>query len=155
MSSVQVSPSIVMPGAEGDRIQFRGYDIIFKSGSDPATEWMIVDYTLPAHQTGAPLHYHEHLIESFYVISGELWMRVGEREFVAGPGSCALVPPGTPHAFANRSDAPARFLGHASSPRHKEFLKTLIRMAMTEGAWPPADPQVMIELGKRYDTVYL
>lgn len=63
MPSVELSSSIVLPGAEGDRIQFRGYDIIFKSESNAASEWTIVDYTLPANQIGAPLHYHERLID--------------------------------------------------------------------------------------------
>jgi len=153
---VQEMQAVVSPGAEGKRYSFDGYDIIFKSPNESATEaWTAIDYTMPAHREGPPLHYLRDLIESFYVISGQVWMRVGDEEVNAGPGSYVWVPAGMPHTFANRSDAPAHFLGHASGPRHKDFLCELLDLAIAEKAWPPADPKRIIELGARYDTYYL
>jgi len=155
MSVLEMPASVVAEGDAGDRLTFGGFDIIFKSPApDGAAGWTVADYTLPARRPGAPLHYHRELTESFYVLSGRLWMRVGDREIDAGPGSFVLVAPGTLHAFANHTDAPARFLAHASSPRHKEFLCRLFRMAQDEAAWPPRDPSVMARLGAAYDTFY-
>jgi mannose-6-phosphate isomerase-like protein (cupin superfamily) len=156
MPALEITPVVVLPGAQGERIVFRGAEMIFKSPLGGAQAgWTAVDYTLPAGQIGAPLHYHRELTESFYVISGELWMRVGDRELTAGTGSYFLVPPGTPHSFANRSKAPARLLGHASSARHKEFLCELFLLAEAENTWPLRDRAKFVELGNRYDSYYL
>jgi mannose-6-phosphate isomerase-like protein (cupin superfamily) len=153
---VEAATPVVRVGSEGERYNFGGFDIVFKSPAPGAEEaWTAADYTLPAKQNGAPPHYHKKLIESFYVLSGELWMKVGDREVNAGPGSFVLVPPGVVHSFANRTEQPARFLAHASSPDHKAFLCELIRMATTEGQWPPKDPSQMIAMAERYDTYYL
>lgn len=148
--------AVVCIDSEGERLELGGVKVTFKSPLPGSQEgWMAVDYTLPARQMGAPLHYHRNLIESFYVISGELWLRVGDREVTAGPGSYAFIPPGTLHSFANRSDAPVRFLGHASNGAHKDFLFELFRMIESEPVWPPKNPGKLIELGQRYDSFYV
>jgi mannose-6-phosphate isomerase-like protein (cupin superfamily) len=156
MTVFEAIQPVVRLGEEGERTGFGSAELIFKSplpGTDQG--WSAADTILPAGQMGAPLHYHRELTESFFVISGSLWMRVGDTEFVAEPGSYALVPPGTLHSFANRSDAPARFLLHASSPRHKEYLCKLFRMAEADHAWPPTDPAKVMELSSRYDTFFV
>lgn len=91
----------------------------------------------------------------FYVLEGEFWFRIGDEEITLAPGGFALVPPGTPHSFANHTDAPARMLAHASNADHKQFLCELFELIKKEPVWPPRDPQRFIELGKRYDTIYL
>jgi mannose-6-phosphate isomerase-like protein (cupin superfamily) len=143
--------SIALAEGEGERISFGGVEILFKA-EDP---WTVLDYSMPAKQFGAPLHYHNRLIESFYVLTGELWMRLGDQELILKPGSFALAAPGTPHSFANNSEAPVRFLAHASHSDHKRFLCELLKMAQEEPVWPPADGRKVKELGARYDTVYL
>jgi mannose-6-phosphate isomerase-like protein (cupin superfamily) len=124
MNTLELGPArpLIAEGSAGERITFGASEMIFKSPSAASPEgWTAIDYTLAAHQPGAPLHYHRELTESFFVISGELWMRIGDRELIAGPGSYFFVPPGTLHSFANRSEAPVRVLAHASSPHHKAF----------------------------------
>ena len=152
----EMTQPVLRLGTEGERLELAGFELVFKSPVPGSPEgWMAADCTLPARQMGAPLHYHRKLTESFYVISGELWIRVGDQEAIAGPGSYAFVPPGTPHSFANRSDAPVRFLGHASNVAHKDFLCELFAMIRNAPVWPPSDPSAMIALGERYDSVYL
>lgn len=147
---------VIRLGSEGERLSFMGYEIVFKS-PHPTTggDWMAIEYTLGPRQNGAPLHYHRELIESFYIMEGQLWMRAGSQEVMAGPGSYILVPAGTPHAFGNQTDAPVRILAHASNRAHKDFLTELFDMAREEQAWPPRDPARLIELGGRYDSYYL
>jgi quercetin dioxygenase-like cupin family protein len=146
---------VAFANGEGERIWMRGAEMIFKSVDESDQGWAVMDYTVPAKHFGAPLHYHKEVTESFYVLSGELWFRLGDKEMTLKAGGFALVPPGTPHAFANQSDAPVRFLGHASSGRHKAFLKEVFAMAEREECWPPKDRDAFIELGRRYDTIYL
>lgn len=69
-----------------------------------------VVFTLPAHQDGAPRHYHDRFAESFCVLSGELELTVAD----AAPrnlraGERLTVPAGTVHAFRNASAAPVTF----------------------------------------------
>jgi mannose-6-phosphate isomerase-like protein (cupin superfamily) len=54
---------------------------------------------------GPPWHTHHGEDEMFRVISGRFRMRCGEQEFEAGPGDCALLPRGVPHAFVNIGDS--------------------------------------------------
>src|SRR3954451_1612091 len=153
MASTQ--SSVALRDGEGERISFRGVEITFKSPSDTDAGWTVLDYRLPRRQFGAPLHYHHVLIESFYVLEGEIWFRIGDEEITLGSGGFALVQPGTPHSFANHTDAPARMLAHASSASHKRFLCELFALIQNEPVWPPTDPQKFTELGERYDTVYM
>lgn len=55
-------------------------------------------------------HLHPYQTERFEVLDGELGLRVGGRELVAGPGDVATVKAGTPHRFWNAGDRDARFL---------------------------------------------
>jgi quercetin dioxygenase-like cupin family protein len=152
--------SIVLADGEGERISFRGVEVLFKSPTvlRPGVSeqgWTVIDYTLPPKQFGAPPHYHFELIETFYVLNGELWMLLGDRELTLTAGSFALASPGTLHAFANRSNAPVRFLAHASRADHKNFLREIFQLADKEPVWPPPDRRKMLALGARYDTFYL
>jgi quercetin dioxygenase-like cupin family protein len=58
---------------------------------------------------GAPPH-REREDEVVFVLDGELTLMVDWREHRAGPGACAFVPRGTPHAYRNVSGRPARAL---------------------------------------------
>jgi quercetin dioxygenase-like cupin family protein len=146
---------VVLADGEGDRMTVRGAEVVFKHPIDSEEGWAVVDYTLPAKQIGAPLHYHENVTETFYVLSGEFCFQMGDKEIILRQGGFLMVPPGTPHSFANRSDGPARLLGYSSDGRYKTFLKKLFKMIEAEGVWPPKDPRPFVEHAKRYDTVYL
>jgi quercetin dioxygenase-like cupin family protein len=148
-----IAPPVVQLGSEGQTIEFGGSRMVFKSPAAGAPDaWTVVDYVMTPSQPGPPPHYHKEATETFYVIEGELWMRVWDREFTAGPGSFVFVPAGTPHAFANRSGEPVRFLGHASTPAIKNLILDAVEM-MRAGAWPP-DRQTLDDLGRRHDTHY-
>jgi mannose-6-phosphate isomerase-like protein (cupin superfamily) len=153
--SVLTSPQpLVLSSEEGERISIPGTGIVFKSPSAEGEEWTVLHYTLGPNQFGAPLHYHRELIETFFILSGELWMRVGDQEVNAGPGHFVLVNPGTLHSFANRTDQPVKLLAHASRASHKAFLMELFDMVRTSPSWPPSDPTKLIELGARYDSYF-
>jgi quercetin dioxygenase-like cupin family protein len=59
---------------------------------------------------GPPPHVHSREGEGFVVLEGEITFTVNGERVVAGPGTFAHMPPGTPHAFKNESDRPARML---------------------------------------------
>jgi mannose-6-phosphate isomerase-like protein (cupin superfamily) len=59
---------------------------------------------------GADLHIHRHHADFFYVLEGELTVRLADREIVVGAGNLVRVPPYVVHGFRNGSDAELRYL---------------------------------------------
>lgn len=59
---------------------------------------------------GPPPHVHSREEEGFYVLEGEITFTVNGERIVAGPGTFANMPVGTPHSFKNESTRPARVL---------------------------------------------
>jgi quercetin dioxygenase-like cupin family protein len=57
-----------------------------------------------------PPHVHQDHDEWSYILEGRIGARIGDDEFIAGPGSYVLKPRGIPHVFWNPDDRPARFI---------------------------------------------
>lgn len=53
---------------------------------------------------GPPLHVHSREDEVEYVLAGTIRFRVGDDEFVAGPGAWVWQPRGVPHSFRVESE---------------------------------------------------
>lgn len=88
-----------------------------------------------AGRDGADLHVHHHHTDLFYVIDGELTLRLGiDGETVAVPaGTLARVPPDVVHGFRNGSDADVRYLNlHAPGRQFANFMR-----ALRDGQPPP------------------
>jgi quercetin dioxygenase-like cupin family protein len=88
-----------------------GEVMIFHRTSDE-TGGEVVQVETIVHPGGfvAAQHVHPYQTERFEVLEGELGLRVGGREFLAGLGDVATVRPGIPHRFWNAGDGEARFL---------------------------------------------
>jgi mannose-6-phosphate isomerase-like protein (cupin superfamily) len=61
--------------------------------------------------SGQPLHIHHNIDELLYVLEGEVDFLLENERFRSGPGGFAFIAKGSPHAFRNLSNAPARMLG--------------------------------------------
>lgn len=72
---------------------------------------------------GPPPHLHRTFSESFYVLTGTVSVYDGAAWHEAGAGDFMYVPPGTGHAFANRSDdgASMLILFAPGEPRERYF----------------------------------
>jgi quercetin dioxygenase-like cupin family protein len=85
----------------GGRVGEDGDQFTIVEWSDPGTgEWEWI----------APLHVHRSDDEAWYVLEGTLRFRLGDDEVRAETGAAVLAPRGTPHAYGNAGDAPARYL---------------------------------------------
>lgn len=83
---------------------------------------------------GAGLHYHERHVDSFYVLEGELEIRVGTETLRAGPGTSVAVPPGIIHAFTSSAPGTTRYLNlHAPDAGFIEYLRRRIGGDPTAG----------------------
>jgi mannose-6-phosphate isomerase-like protein (cupin superfamily) len=77
---------------------------------------------------GADLHVHRRHSDLFYVLEGELTVRLGvEDRAVAVPaGSAARIPPGVVHGFRNATGARLRYLNlHVPGERFADYLRGL------------------------------
>jgi quercetin dioxygenase-like cupin family protein len=100
---------------------------------------------------GPPLHVHSREDEAMYVLEGQIRFRVGDEEFVSGPGSLVWQPRGIPHTFSVESEG-ARALV-VFTPGGLEGMFEEGGVPAGESAEPTQrqyDPQAAAALARRY-----
>ncbi|GBP98935.1 cupin domain-containing protein [Streptomyces spongiicola] len=157
---------LLVPPGHGRTLRAAAQEVTFKvTGEHSRVSSSFEVVVPPGFDVGA--HVHARSEELFYVLEGELEMlafepRVrtggdwrdwespgGGRPVRAGPGTVVVVPPGCPHAFANRTGKPARMFFQASPPPdHERYFEELI--GILDRAGPP-DHEAIAELRSRYD----
>jgi mannose-6-phosphate isomerase-like protein (cupin superfamily) len=115
-------------------VPFGGGEVVGDS-SDRRVEILSEDETLHAtwsrfgpRREGADLHVHRKHTDLFYVLEGELTVRLGiEDESVVVPaGTLARVPPLVVHGFRNASDAELRYVNfHAPGVGFADYLRAM------------------------------
>lgn len=85
--------------------------------------------------------------EEFYlVLEGRLQVTLGDVERCLGPGDAAHVPPGTPHAYHNAGELPARFVAVAAGGTLDRFFVEVSERVQQL----PRDGQALQHLMQRY-----
>ncbi|HVL14455.1 MAG TPA: cupin domain-containing protein [Gemmata sp.] len=79
------------------------------TGDDTGGRYALWEAVVPP-GGGPPPHVHSREEEGFYILEGEITFTVGGEQMVATAGTFANMPVGTPHAFKNESNRPARML---------------------------------------------
>ena len=79
------------------------------TGEDTGGRYALWEAVVPP-GGGPPPHAHSREEEGFYVLEGEITFTVGDQRLVAGAGTFANLPVGTPHSFTNEGGRPARML---------------------------------------------
>jgi quercetin dioxygenase-like cupin family protein len=90
-------------------------------------------------RAGANLHIHHHHSDLFYVLAGELTVKLGPDgdETVAPVGTLVRIPPLVVHGFRNGSDAEVRYLNfHAPGQGFADYMRGLSDFDQHD---PPAD----------------
>jgi quercetin dioxygenase-like cupin family protein len=91
-----------------------------------------------------PLHVHEREDEAFYVLEGELRLRVQDTDLRLSAGQGALAPRGIPHTYRVQSDT-ARWLAVTSGGDFEQLVRSLGRRAgrpeLPEPSGPPTPAQ--------------
>ena len=73
-------------------------------------EWRDAGGTTETPRFIAPWHVHHKDDEAWYVLEGQLRVRVGADEVAVSAGSSAFVPRGTAHTYWNPGPGPTRYL---------------------------------------------
>ncbi|WP_420139396.1 cupin domain-containing protein [Sphingomonas sp.] len=134
----------------GERFRIR------TSASETAGRYVTLEIVADP-RNAVPLHIHANEEEHFVVLEGRLHLTNGEERVELAAGEAATVKRGTPHAWANLSDVPARMLV-MFAPGYQEKIFRLIE-TVTDG-----DLSVIAEENERlgssivgpppYDDVY-
>src|ERR1700733_959577 len=70
---------------------------------------MMFEETIPT-GTKSAFHLHHDSDEVAYVLSGEVTFKIGNEITVGGPGTCAFMPRGIPHAWTSTGEETGRVL---------------------------------------------
>ena len=113
--------AIVSGPGEGERL-VSGNRIALMKGVLP--DMSLAEWTIEGPLEGPDLHRHEHGVDSFYVVEGELEMTVEDSIHPVGPGTIASVPRGVLHTFNHRGAGTTRFLNvHAPDEGFADYLR--------------------------------
>jgi quercetin dioxygenase-like cupin family protein len=142
--------ALVLQAGEGKTVSLRGTGVAYKAaGVRPAGGPTVLEFAVaPGFNTGD--HVHSTIEEIFYVVTGNVQIRVGERMLRGQPGDFVLVPPGVAHGFASLGDGPATMLLLISPAGvHEGYFEELAEILAKPGA---PDVQAIGALRQRYDT---
>jgi quercetin dioxygenase-like cupin family protein len=101
---------LVQPG-QGPVSSFTpGRSIVLKLlGGATGDSIMAFEETIPA-GTKSTFHLHRDSDEVAYVLSGQVTFKIGDEVTVGGPGACAFMPRGVPHAWKSTGAETGRVL---------------------------------------------
>lgn len=141
--------SVVAPG-EGETIVLGTTRMrVLEDGSHTGHRLAIAESVLAPHTQGPPQHRHGLHDEGFYVLSGTVRFTVGDEDHEATTGTLVIVPPGTPHTFANPTDQPAVLLSTFTPDLYVQYFRDL-QEVLTGGR--PLTPEANIEAMRHYAT---
>jgi len=158
--------SLIVPPGAGRKLTTKAQEVTFKVTGSMGSIFSCFEVVVPpGFDVGA--HVHHRSGEFFYILEGELDLlafepikRIGEgwqdwestngdRVVRAPSGGCMFVPPGTPHAFTNPTDKPARMLFQSyPAPDHEHYFEEICEI-FAEGR--TVDSQAVQKLRDRYD----
>ncbi|MGO4456724.1 cupin domain-containing protein [Streptomyces sp. M-16] len=150
-SEPQAGPavSVVGPG-DGETILLGPTRMrILEDGSRTGHRLAIAESVLAPHTQGPPQHRHAGHDEGFYILSGTVRFTVGDEDHDASAGTLVIVPPGTPHTFANPTDRPAVMLSTFTPDLYVQYFRDLQDVLATGR---PMTPQAGIDAMSRYAT---
>ena len=91
---------------------------------------------------GVTPHIHPAMEERFEVREGVCSFLSGKKWVNAGPGETVVVPPGTRHAYRNKSNGEVHMVCHATPPSTlQEFLEDTVRLSRSGGLTASAIPK--------------
>jgi mannose-6-phosphate isomerase-like protein (cupin superfamily) len=112
-----------------------------------AGAYSVHDNTIPPGASGPRPHLHRRHEEAFYVLKGELHVRVGPRKILAPAGSFVVVPRGVAHRPSNPGPEPTRVLLVFSPGGMDRFFEEAAEGRVPLAGPPPTDPEVLGRLG--------
>ena len=106
------------------------------------------DAEVPPGAVGAGPHYHRGRDELFYVLEGDMTLRIGDETRTAHAGTFAFIPRETIHGFRNDSAACARLLVVHHPAGFERFLDEMQQVVARNGS-----KEERVALADRFDMI--
>ena len=145
-----VSPKVLHAG-EGEYVTIgKGTICTFKvTGKETNGQFGLFEYSMDPATPGPAPHIHRNMTEIFYVVAGEVEFQVGVQKIIGRPGTLALIPKETVHAFNNhRSQRSVLLIMFCPADSREKYFEGLAEL--TKGERKP-DKQELLDLMRRFD----
>ncbi|HEX4091168.1 MAG TPA: cupin domain-containing protein [Trebonia sp.] len=149
-----VRESIVGPG-DGEIVRLATAAVrILEDGSTTGGRLGVAEITVAPHSPGPPQHRHARHDEGFYIVSGTARFTIGDASYDAPAGTLAMIPPGTPHTFANPGDEPMVMLNTFTPDLYVQYFRDLGELTGSgpEAGSPRLPADVVGQVMSRYAT---
>jgi len=131
MNAVVVAPGegrFIAVGSAGTGVTIKA------SGSETGELCTVWEGRVPPGTVGAGPHYHRERDEFFYVLEGEVVLRIADETHTVGAGTFAFVPRNTVHGFHNASSESATLLVMHHPAGFERFLEEMQQLAAQHGS---------------------
>ena len=120
-----VDGAITLGPGEGRVIQVPSHPITYKATTEgTGGAYSLLEVVVAGE--GPPQHIHKAEEEAFYVLEGELNIKIGEETIRGTAGSFVLIPRGTVHTFWNTGPTHAKLLAIFSLPGFEQFFVEVV-----------------------------
>lgn len=139
---------------KGDRVYFDvGIGSVCLAGADTGGAYCLLEVGL-APGMGVPRHTHTLEDESYFVLTGELEVIVGDKTFVLKAGDTLMAPRGIPHQLQNSGAVENHYLLVFSPSGFEGFLNATAVSAPANAPAPTLPPAIAVrsvhELAAQY-----
>ena len=109
----------------------------------PGMDTVVLEMTLPV-GSSPPLHVHDDLDDTWYILEGQMVVRCADEVLVVRPGHWVSMPRGVPHSFRVVGDREARILLVHDSTSFRDFVRDVgipagAHVVPSDPAFPPMD----------------
>ena len=123
--------------------------LVLTRGRDSEGPVLEVQFDVPPHSPGTPMHRHSRITERFDVLDGALSMCVNGVWRIVTAGASALVVPDEAHCYRNDSDAWVTFITEVRPPHRVErFLCTWYGLANAGKSSRDGVPRNLLHLAR-------
>jgi quercetin dioxygenase-like cupin family protein len=121
-ATMKTDDFVTLPGQEPVWNMAPGRTAALKLRNDQTGQSVMAFEEVTPAGTEVPLHVHADSDEVMYVLAGQYSFRVGDAMSSGGPGACAFMPRGVPHAWrCNGPDAGRAFFLYTPGGAGKVF----------------------------------
>jgi len=142
--------AMIVKNGEGEELSVLGTKVRFLlEAAKTNHRFSLMEVELPKDQ-GPPPHDHP-WDEAYYIVDGDVWFMVQNKEQVFSTGDFVYAPGGTLHSFRGAGEKPARVLVFDAPATAEGFFRDAAREIVTY----PDDLIKVPEIGARYQLRFL
>ena len=104
---------------------------------------VVLEMTLPV-GSAPPLHVHDDLDDTWFILDGQMVVRCGDEDLVVGAGDWVSMPRGVPHTFRVVGGREARILLVHDNASFRDLVRDIgtpatARIVPSDPTFPPVD----------------